>query len=121
MRLYGTLHPTERASMPPDTCVTLAPAANTGAAADWPAGANMVTLSGLTTAGAQLNFYVNMHSTNAAYPGAGTTSATASSAGSTGISIPIQGVRTMQIPGDSTGFSVITPTSGLVHAEVWKR
>lgn len=121
MRLYGTLHPTERATMPPDTCVTLSPAASSAAAADWPAGANMVELRGITTGGAQLNFYVNMHSTLVAYPGAGTTSATGTSAGSSGISIPVLGQRTLQIPGGSTGFSVISPTSGLIHAEVWKR
>lgn len=120
MNPYGSLHPTEDIPKPPDTVQTMLLAGGTAQAMDWSStSAQMVRLSGVSTGGALLNFWANLTSTAAAAPSSGTSTG-ASSAGSTGVSIPIQGNRTMQLPGGSTGFSVIALTSGYVQAETWR-
>lgn len=117
---YGSLHPTEDIPKPPDTVQTLLLAGGTAQALDWGSTeTQMVRLSGVSTAGALLNFWANLSSTRAAAPSSGSSTG-ASSAGSTGVSIPIQGNRTLQVPGGSTGFSVIALTSGYVQAETWR-
>lgn len=114
MRGYGTQHPMESGPVPPDTVSTILLGGATAQSLDWPSSAQIAKLTGVTTAGAQLNFYVNMHSTAAAVPSSGTTS-------TTGVSFPILGTDTFQVPGSSTGFSVIAPTSGYVHVACWKK
>lgn len=120
MRTYGSLHPTEQVPAPPDTVNTLLLAGGTAQAMDWPTGTEIVRLTGLTTAGAQYNFLVNLFSTAAAIPSSGSTSSTS---GSTGVSHPVLGEATFQIPGGSTGFSVISHTgsSGYVYAQCWQK
>lgn len=120
MRSYGTLHPTEDAPLPPDTVNTILLAGATAQAMDMPTNAGIVRLTGLTSAGAQFNFLANLFSTAAAIPSSGSTSSTS---GSTGVSHPVLGSATFQIPGGSTGFSVISHTgsSGYVYAEFWKK
>lgn len=123
MRAIGTLHPTDGAPTPPDTVSSILLAAATAQAMDMPSGAKMAVLTGISTGNSTaalavpLPFYVNMFSTAAAIPSSGTTSATNTSAGSTGVSFPIIGQRTIQVPGGSTGFSVVAPSSGWVHIE----
>lgn len=123
MRGIGWLHPSEQASVPADTQNCLLLAAATAAALAVPAGAGMVRLSGLTTAGALLSFYVNFLSSAAQAP---TSSVTAGSSGSTDLNVPFVngGGGYYQLPGGTAGSSVIgifSPTSGIVVAEWWKR
>ena len=101
--------------VPPDTVSTFLLAAATAQAIDYSSGATRVRLTGMTTGGAQLNFYTNIQSTLAAIPSSGTTATT----GSSGVSVPVLGVRDFAVP-SSTSFSVIAPTSGYVHVEQWK-
>ena len=115
MTPYGALHPTNQVPSPPDTIQTLLIAASSGQAMDWSSThAQMVRLSGVTTAGVLMNFWANLQSTACLAPSTGV------STGSTGVNIAIQGNRTMQIPGGSTGFSVAALSSGYITAEVWR-
>ena len=102
--------------VPPDTVSTLLLAAATAQAIDFAAESQLVRLTGMSSAGAQLNFYANLASTAAAIPSSGTTATTST----TGVSIPVLGTREFAIP-SSTGFSVIAPTSGYIHVECWRR
>ena len=103
-------------AVPPDTCNTILLAAATAQGLDFPTYTSLVRLTGVTTAGAQLNFYVNIQSTLAAIPSSGSTATTDSS----GVSVPVLGSREFAVA-SSTSFSVIAPTSGYVHVECWKR
>lgn len=120
MRPYGALRVNDQIPAPPDTVNTMLLGGGTAQAMDWPAGTEIVRLTGLTTAGAILNFLVNMFSTAAAIPSSGSTSSTA---GTTGVSHPVQGVATFQVPSQSTGYSLVTHTgsSGYVYAECWRK
>lgn len=120
MRTYGSLHPTEQVPLPPDTVNTILLAGGTAQAMAWPTGTEIVRFTGLTTAGALFNFMVNLFSTAAAIPSSGSTSSTS---GSTGVTHPVQGEATFQIPSGSTGFSVISHTgsSGYVYAQCWQK
>jgi len=80
-----------------------------------------VRFSGVSTAGATINFTVNLVSTHAAAPSSGTSVTTGTTAGSTGNSVPVHGSRTFQIPSWSTGYSVALLSSGYVFAEVWRK
>lgn len=115
MRSIGSLHPSEGIPVPPDTVVTLLIAGSSGQAADWPSGTQMVRFTGVSTAGAQLNFNVNLFSTKAAAPSSGT-----STEGTTGFQYPVLGRAEFQLP-SSTGFSVAALSSGYVMVECWKR
>ena len=103
--------------LPPDTVNTII-AGTTAQAMDWPTDTQLVRLSGISTGGALMNFYVNMFSTAAALPSSGSTSSTA---GTTGVSHPIQGSAIFQVPANSTGFSVIARSSGYIHAECYQK
>ena len=119
MRSYGTLHPTNDAPLPPDTVNTLLIAGSSGQAMDWPSGSSVGVIarfSGVSTAGALLNFMVNLFSTKAAAP-----SSAASTQGTTGFGHPVQSNGIFQIPGDSTGFSVAALSSGYIMVEMWKK
>ena len=102
--------------VPPDTHSTFLLAAATAQAIDFATGTQLIRATGLSSAGAQFNFYINLNSTAAALPTSGTTATT----GSTGVSVPVLGTREFAVA-SSTGFSVISPTSGYVHVECWKR
>lgn len=99
----------------PDTKTVLLLAADTAQSIDYPTGAYLCRLTGLTTAGAAFNFYANMHSTGANLPSSGTTSSTA-----TGVSVPVANVREFAIAG-STQWSAIAHAAGYVTAEFWTR
>jgi hypothetical protein len=129
MRAYGALSPTDQIELPPDTIHTLLIAAGTPQAMDWAgstvgaasAGAHLARFSGFSTAGAAINFIVNLISTHAAAPSSGTSITTGTTVGSTGNNVPVQGTRYFQIPPFSTGFSVALLSSGYVFAEVWRK
>lgn len=130
MRTYGALSPIDQIEMPPDSVQTLLIAAGTPQALDWPPatgltaaeyGAQLVRFSGWSTAGAAINFMVNLVSTHAGAPSSGTSVTTGTSAGSTGNNLPVNGSRTLQIPSWSTGWSAALLSSGYIMAEVWRK
>jgi len=129
MRTYGALSPIDQIEQPPDTVQTLLIAAGAPQALDWAnstvgaasAKAQLVRFSGVSTAGATINFTVNLVSTHAAAPSSGTSVTTGTTAGSTGNNVPVHGSRTFQIPSWSTGYSVALLSSGYVFAEVWRK
>jgi len=92
-------------------------------AADWvgstvgssDAGAQLARITGVTTAGVPLGFWVNLESTRAAVPSAGLTT------GSTGPGVAVIGELTLQIRGGSTGYSVASLISGYVQVEIYRR
>lgn len=124
MRAYGALSPIDQIPLPADTVHTLLIAASSGQAMDWSGstvsstatGTQLVRFSGVTTAGALMNFWVDLASTNAAAPSSGL-----STQGTAGFGIPVQGNRIFQVPAGSTGFSVAALSSGYVNAEVWRK
>jgi hypothetical protein len=105
---------------PPDLVTTLLIAASSGQSMDWPSGSTqdgrVVRLTGQSTVGAAINFYVNLESTKAAAPSSGN-----STLGTTGFVHPVMGSGFFQVPGASTGFSVAGLTSGYITVEYWKR
>lgn len=115
MRSASILHPTDGIPVPPDTVNTMLIASSSGQAMDWPTGTQMARLSGMSTAGAAMNFFVNLYSTACAVP------TTGSSVSSTGVVHPVMGSASFQIPGASTGFSVAALSSGYVMVECWKK
>ena len=125
MRTYGALNPIDQIPKPPDTVQTLLVANSSGQAINWAGstvsstavGAQLVRFTGWTTAGAILAFLVSLNSTRAALPTSGT--ATGTTGGSLPV-VPVFGQGTFQIPAGSTGYSVASPSSGYVMAEVWK-
>ena len=122
MRAYGALSPIDQIPQPPDRVNTLLIAGSSGQAMDWGSTlSQLVRFSGMSTAGAAINFIVNLVSTHAAAPSSGSSATTGTSAGSTGNNIPVMGSREFQIPAWSTGFSVAGLSSGYIMAEVWKK
>lgn len=127
MRQYGTLAANEIASVAPDTVQTLLIAGSSGQAMDWISSGstvvanaavskvNIVRFSGMTTAGAQLNFIVDLQSTAASAPSSG------SSFSSTSSRMVVMGTRVMEVTGGSTGWSVAALSSGYVFCEQWRR
>lgn len=117
MRAYAARSPIDQISQPPDTVQTLLVENSSGQALDWGSTlAQLVRFTGLSTAGAQLNFSVNLQTTMAAIPSSGTSVAT----GSSGSNIPVNGTRTLQIPPGSTGWSAAAVSSGYIIAEQWR-
>lgn len=100
----------------PDTKTTILLAAATAQAIDYPTDSHVMRLTGLTTAGAEMAFYVNVQSTAAALPSSGTTATT----GTTGVSVPVVVSRDFAVA-SSTGWSCIAHGAGYVTAEFWKR
>ena|SRR3990167_8956645 len=122
MRSYGALSPTDQIEQTPDKVLTLLIAGSSGQELDWGSTlSQLVRFSGVSTAGAQLNFMVNLVSTHAAAPSSGSSNTTGTTAGSTGNNLPVMGTRTLQIPAWSTGFSVASLSSGYIMAEVWHK
>lgn len=122
MRTYGTRDMLDSVPQSPDTVFTalIGPAAP--AAFDWGTSqAQLVQFTGHSSAGAVLQFYVNVLSTNAAVPSSGSSVTTGTSNGAPGNNLPVNGQRMVQIPGGSTGFSVAALSSGYIFAEVWRK
>lgn len=122
MRAYGSMHPTDMNPLPPDTVTSILLAAATAQNMDYPPGAKMVEINARSSDGTTKTpspVYMNFFSSNAAIPSSGTTSATATSAGSTGVSVPVFTHMVYQVPGGATGFSVIAQTSCWVHLSWW--
>lgn len=115
MRPYGARSPTELIPVPPDTVNTLLIAGSSGQSMDWPAGAQIVRLTGQSTTGASMNFWVNLFSTAATVP------ATGSSVSSSGVNHTVMTSHTFQVPGGSTGFSVAALSSGYISVECWRK
>lgn len=123
MRPYGSINPLANVPTPPDTITSILLAAAVGQAIDYPSGAKMVEISARSSDGTTKTpapVYINFFSTLAAIPSSGTTSATNTSAGSTGVSVPVFETKTYQVPG-ATGLSVIAPTSCWVHLAWWNK
>ena len=119
MITIGALHPTDYVPKPADTIQTLLIAGSSGQALDWPSGSSVgaiVRFSGQSTAGALINFEVNLFSTKAAAPSSGT-----STEGTTGFGHTVIGQGAFQLPGASTGWSVASLSSGYIKAEIWKK
>lgn len=118
MKAYGALHPTDLIPQPPDSIQRMLIASSSGQAMDWSSTlAQMVRLTGVTTAGVAMNFFASLNSTAAAAPSSGLS--TGSTAGALP-SVAVMGEATFQIPGGSTGWSVAALSSGYISAEVWK-
>lgn len=119
MRTSGVLHPTDANDIPvpSDSQAKFALAAATPQAADWPAGARIARLTGVTTLGAAYAFYFNDGSTKAS--SAADSSFTSGTSQSSGLNSYIVGSRDYQIPGTSTGFSLAAASSGIVSVEIW--
>jgi hypothetical protein len=129
MRTFGSLHPTDGGTpVAPDTVTTfLMTGGSSAQAADWlssgstavasasVAGAEIVRLTGMTTAGGSFFFSANLFSTAAAVPSSGT------SISSSGVNHPIAAPTLFQVPGGSTGFSFAAFTSGYVIMEQWNK
>lgn len=135
MRAYGTISPTDQVPTPPDTVTTIVVTGSSQQASDWFStgstaltqagqsgqnGPQIVRFTGLTSQGSSLfNFMVNLFSTLAAMiPTSGTT---VGMAASSGVSHPVLGQATFQLPGRSTGFSVAAMTSGYIFVEQWRK
>lgn len=120
MRPLGSLHPTELIPVPADTVIRTVLTAATGQAYDYPSGAQIMRLTGLSSAGGSYSFYLNALSTGAV---SATTvdSSAQSSAASSGLNYMITSGQFFQIPGGSTGFSLVSPTSGCVTVEFWRK
>lgn len=118
MRFWGT-KATPHTPVIPDVVLSLQMTANSGQAFDYPSGCDLVRVTvGSSVAGQGVVFF-NPASTGAVLP---TTPATATTATS-GHNIPItpgEG-RMFQIPGVTTGFSLIAPTSVQACVEFWSR
>ena len=129
MRSISTLHPSESIPVEPDTVQTLLVAAATPQALDWvtstggaaatagAAGVEIVRLSGVSTAGAQINFTVNLMSTGAINPSTGTSIGTTS----VGVNKLVMGQGAFQVPSYSTGWSVALLSSGYIQCEQWSK
>lgn len=128
MRQSGVMHPTDGVWSPPDTVTTfLMTGGSSAQAGDWQssgstavsqasvAGAHLVRLTGISTAGGAFGFIANLKSTGAAVPASGTSIA------SSGVNHPIVTPTLFQIPGDSTGYSFAAATSGYVMMEQWRK
>lgn len=115
MRKDGTLNPTDQVPIRPDTVGTIiGTSAGAIVAFDWPSGVNV----GLVTFAGNVPFYVNFASTFASTPSTNSSGTTLSS----GLNELVPTAITRQIStGESTGYSIAFPTSGLVSASFWQK
>ena len=112
MRYYGARSPTELIPVPPDTIgVAIITTAGAVVAQDWPDGAHIVTF------GATMSFYANLGTTAANIPSTNSSGTTASS----GLNEYVPPGLTYQIPGASTGYSLTSPTSGVITLSFWSK
>lgn len=112
MRAYGVLHPTDLVPVPPDTVgVAIISTALAVVAQDWPSGAQIVTF------GATMSFYANLGTTSVNVPSTNQSGTTVSS----GLNEYVPPGATYQIPGASTGYSLTSPTSGVITMSFWRK
>lgn len=117
MRKIQVLHPTDGIPGVPDTVNTILLAAGTGQDMAWPStAANIMRVTFMSTAGVSMGGYLNPASTAAAVPSSGSSSSTAAA-----VNIPVLGQASFQIPMDSTGFSVVAPSSCRCNLEFWAK
>lgn len=110
MSPYGSMHPTDQIPVPSDTFgAAIISSALAVVTADWPSGAKMIALSGT------VNFWVNWRSTAAHVPSTNSPGTTLSSEANE------LNPTVRQIPGDSTGYSITGPSSGVVGLQFWKK
>lgn len=107
--------------VPPDQVLTLLIAGSSGQAFDYPTGANIVRFTGLSTAGAVMNFYVDPASTKASVPSTANGTSGWTSQGSSGFGVPVHEQDVYQLSGGATGGSVAAFSSGVISVEVWKK
>lgn len=122
MRSYGALQPTDQTPRPPDSVQTLFMTGGSSAQAiDWPSTlSQLVEFTGMTSAGAEFGYTVNLVSTHAAVPSSGSSVTTGTTAGSTGNNLAVVGTARYQIPAWSTGWSAAAFSSGYVQAKIWR-
>jgi len=112
MRSYGIRHPIDRAPVPPDTVGTVViSSAAAVVAQDWPDDAHIVTF------GSTMGFFLNSESTSVNIPSTNQSGAT----GSSDINEYVDHGLTRQILGDSTGYSITAPTSGVITLSFWSK
>lgn len=117
MRFFGT-QSTPRDPVIPDTTLQLLLTAASGQAFNYPAGADLIRVTNASTlAGGYVTF--NPSSTAAAVATTGAT--ISSSVAGQNIPIPAGASRVYQVPGGSTGFSLIAGSSHAVGVEFWSR
>ena len=103
----------------PDSVATFLLGANTAQAMDYPSGADFMHVTFCSSLGAVLGGVVNGNSTHAAW---GTSqSGTAASSLASMLVPPGVGEGRFQRPRASTGFSVVSPTSGYCYVAFWSR
>lgn len=111
MKPFGARGVNDQIPIPPDTVgLSIVTTAGAIVAQDWPSSAAEYVLFAGT-----MDFYANFRTTAANVPTTNSTGTTASS----GLNELNPGLR--QIPGDSTGYSISAPTSGLVTASFWSK
>ena len=118
MRFWGTKQ-TPHTPVIPDVVLSLQMTVGTAQAFDYPAGADLVRVTAGSSVAGQGVVFFNPSSTAAVLPTTGATATTATS----GHNIPITpgDGRMYQIPGTSTGFSLVAPTSVQACVEFWSR
>ena len=104
MRTLGTMHPTDNPVAPDCVLTLVVTVASSARAFDWPTGAKYASF------GSDCNFFVNYASTAVALATSSPTTPTTT--GSSAVQEINPGVR--QIPGGSTGGSIISPSTGFV-------
>lgn len=118
MRSYGALNPIAGIPVVPDTIISKKLTAGTAEAFDVPTGAQLARVNfGSTDAGDVA--FVNWGSTKASAP---TTAYGLSTLGSSEFNVGVAAGTPMiyQVSTNTTGFSIIAPSSGYLCAEFWK-
>lgn len=118
MRFWGT-KATPHTPVAPDTVLALLLTAATGHAHDYPSGADLVRVTPGSTATGFHTVYFNPASTQATVPT--TAGAVTTSSSGLNIAVALGDSKMFQIPGGSTGFSLISPSSLSVTVEFWSR
>lgn len=120
MRPFGSIDPLSMVPVPPDTRLSLLLTAATGHAFDYPANTGLVRVTvGSTISGVHGPAFFSFSSTSAALPTTGGAVSTVETSGGIGISVAVP--RMFQVPGGSTGFSVIAASSYSILMEFWKK
>lgn len=118
MRFWGT-KATPQVPVAPDTVLSLLLTAATAQAFDYPTGCDLVRVTPGSTATGFETIYFNPASTAATVP----TTAGAVTTASSGLNIAVSlgDSKMFQIPGGSTGFSLVSVSSLAVSVEFWSR
>lgn len=109
MRTLGTMHPTDNPVAPDYVLTMVVTVASSARAFDWPTGTRFASF------GSDCNFFVNYGSTAVTLP---TSSLAGVTTGSSACQEINPGVRS--VPADSTGGSVISPSTGYITIACYK-